>query len=64
MQWGDAYLQTGPAPLLLVDEAAGSPVRVRVTSDAGTEVVLEELGIRLNPEYVPTLRSSKAAKSG
>ncbi|MFD0360565.1 winged helix-turn-helix transcriptional regulator [Nocardia sp. GCM10030253] len=67
MQWGDTYLQPGPAPLLLVEEPSGSPVRVRVRSDAGNEVALEELGVRLNPEYARTVRhrsASKASKSG
>ncbi|WP_433757741.1 winged helix-turn-helix transcriptional regulator [Nocardia sp. CA-135398] len=51
MQWGDAYLQAGPAPLLLVEESSGAPVRVQVRSETGREIDLEDLGIRLNPEY-------------
>ncbi|MGV9821120.1 winged helix-turn-helix transcriptional regulator [Nocardia xishanensis] len=52
MQWGDAYLQPGPAPLMLVEEATGAPVRVEVRSATGKEVELEELGIRVNEDYL------------
>lgn len=52
MQWGDSYLQPGVAPLLLVEESTGAPVRVQIRSDTGREITLEELGIRLNEEYV------------
>ncbi|MGW4771475.1 winged helix-turn-helix transcriptional regulator [Nocardia sp. NPDC004278] len=58
MQWGDTYLQPGPAPLLLVEESSGAPVRVQVRSDEGREIDLEELGIKLNPDYART-RSAK-----
>ncbi|MEU7630183.1 helix-turn-helix domain-containing protein [Nocardia sp. NPDC049220] len=56
MQWGDTYLQTGPAPLLLVDGATGAPVRVQVRSEAGREIELNELGVRLNESYVRQVR--------
>ncbi|WP_433625653.1 winged helix-turn-helix transcriptional regulator [Nocardia sp. CA-120079] len=59
MQWGDAYLQPGPAPLLLVEESSGAPVRVEVRSETGREIDLEELGVRLNPEYSRAIRSAK-----
>ncbi|WP_433600180.1 winged helix-turn-helix transcriptional regulator [Nocardia sp. CA-135953] len=59
MQWGDAYLQPGPAPLLLVEESSGAPVRVAVRSETGREIDLEELGVRLNPEYSRAIRSAK-----
>ncbi|MEU2256274.1 helix-turn-helix domain-containing protein [Nocardia xishanensis] len=52
MQWGDAYLQPGPAPLLLVEESTGAPVRVEVRSATGKEIELEELGIRVNDDYL------------
>ncbi|MFI6362955.1 winged helix-turn-helix transcriptional regulator [Nocardia sp. NPDC050630] len=58
MQWGDTYLQSGPAPLLLVEESSGAPVRVQVRSAKGREIDLEELGVRLNPDYVRA-RSAK-----
>lgn len=51
MQWGDTYLQPGAAPLLLVEESSGAPVRVQVRSEKGREIDLEELGVRLNPDY-------------
>jgi DNA-binding HxlR family transcriptional regulator len=60
MQWGDAYLQPGPAPLLLVEESSGAPVRVQVRSDAGNEIALEELGVRLNPDYTNRRRARSA----
>ncbi|MFR9750407.1 winged helix-turn-helix transcriptional regulator [Nocardia sp. 004] len=59
MQWGDAYLQNGPAPLLLVEAATGAPVRVRVCSESGREIELDELGVRLNEEYVLARRKSR-----
>ncbi len=58
MQWGDAYLQPGPAPLLLVEESSGARVRVQVRSESGREIDLEELGVRLNPDYARA-RSAK-----
>jgi DNA-binding HxlR family transcriptional regulator len=36
VQWGDAYLQDGPAPLSFVDVDTGRAVGVRVTTDTGT----------------------------
>ncbi|WP_405771776.1 helix-turn-helix transcriptional regulator [Actinacidiphila glaucinigra] len=45
MQWGDCYLQEGPAPLHLVD-AAGEPVRVAFQRADGTTVAPEELHLR------------------
>lgn len=38
VQWGDAYLQDGPAPLAFVDADSGRAVGVRVTTDTGTPV--------------------------
>ncbi|MCP2276561.1 transcriptional regulator, HxlR family [Nocardia amikacinitolerans] len=60
MQWGDAHLQPGPAPLLLVEEATGAPVRVEVRSATGKEVELEELGIRVNEDYLRERRERAA----
>ncbi|MEV0028926.1 helix-turn-helix domain-containing protein [Nocardia sp. NPDC050793] len=60
MQWGDAYLQPGPAPLLLVEEATGAPVRVEVRSATGKEIELEELGIRVNADYLRERRERAA----
>ncbi|WP_194832368.1 helix-turn-helix domain-containing protein [Nocardia sp. XZ_19_369] len=62
MQWGDTYLQPGPPPLLLVEEATGTPVRVQVRSDTGREIALDELAVRLNPDYLDTIRPRKRAK--
>ena len=36
VQWGDAYLQDGSAPLAFVDAHTGRAVGVRVTTDTGT----------------------------
>jgi DNA-binding HxlR family transcriptional regulator len=33
VQWGDAHLQNGRAPLSFVDAENGSPIEVRVTTD-------------------------------
>ncbi|MFI7001209.1 winged helix-turn-helix transcriptional regulator [Nocardia sp. NPDC050175] len=62
MQWGDTYLQPGPPPLLLVEEATGSPVRVQVRSDSGREIALEELGIRVNDDYLDSRRARKTKR--
>ncbi|MFB8276155.1 winged helix-turn-helix transcriptional regulator [Nocardia colli] len=56
MQWGDTYLQPGPPPLLLTDHTTGSPVRVQVRSEAGHEVPLDQLAIRVNNDYLATRR--------
>uniref|UniRef100_UPI0035A887E6 winged helix-turn-helix transcriptional regulator n=1 Tax=unclassified Nocardia TaxID=2637762 RepID=UPI0035A887E6 len=60
MQWGDKYLQPGPAPLLLVEESTGAPVRVEVRSASGREISLEELGVRLNEDYMRERTRRKA----
>ncbi|MFI6171084.1 winged helix-turn-helix transcriptional regulator [Nocardia sp. NPDC051052] len=62
MQWGDAYLQPGPPPLLLVEESTGSPVRVQIRSDAGHEVALEQLAVRLNDDYLDTIHPRKTKR--
>ncbi|OBJ08558.1 helix-turn-helix domain-containing protein [Mycobacterium sp. 1465703.0] len=36
VQWGDAHLQDGSAPLSFVDADTGRPVKVRVTADTKT----------------------------
>ena len=36
VQWGDTYLQDGPAPLSFVDAGTGKNVAVRVTTDTET----------------------------
>lgn len=51
-QWGDAYLQPGPAPLLRVDAETGEPVRVDLRTPDGTEVPLQRLGVRVNEDYL------------
>ncbi|GAB2649044.1 helix-turn-helix domain-containing protein [Nocardia goodfellowii] len=56
MQWGDAHLQPGPAPLQLVEAATGSPVHVEVRSATGNEIGLEELGVRVNDDWVRARR--------
>ena len=35
VQWGDTYLQDGPAPLSFVDADTGQAVAVRVTTETG-----------------------------
>ncbi|WP_084654393.1 winged helix-turn-helix transcriptional regulator [Nocardia altamirensis] len=59
MQWGDAYLQPGPAPLLLVEESTGAPVRVQVRSESGREIALEELGVRVNDDYLDARKAAR-----
>lgn len=49
-QWGDKYLQPGPAPLLRFDTRTGEPVRVELRAADGAEVDIEHLGIRVNDE--------------
>ena len=51
MQWGDKYLQENGSPLLLVEDGTASPVRVQLRSDVGNEVELEQLRLRLNPQW-------------
>jgi DNA-binding HxlR family transcriptional regulator len=50
VQWGDTYLQDGPAPLAFVDADTGQAVRVRVMADseqAGKRSA--DIRIRRNP---------------
>ncbi|OBA61289.1 transcriptional regulator [Mycobacterium sp. 1100029.7] len=35
VQWGDTYLQDGPAPLSFIDADSGETLAVRVTSETG-----------------------------
>ena len=47
-EWGDKYLQDGGAPLLRVEDETGSPVRLKVRSDAGNDVGLDDIRVRIN----------------
>src|SRR4051794_16131343 len=51
MQWADKYLQGPQPPLHYVDHESGDTVRVDLRTDSGRQVELDELGIRLNPEW-------------
>jgi DNA-binding HxlR family transcriptional regulator len=47
VQWGDTYLQDGPAPLSFVDADSGQTVEVRVTADTdGRAMRSEDIRIR------------------
>jgi DNA-binding HxlR family transcriptional regulator len=59
MQWGNKYLQSDGAPLLMVDDANGDPVRVELRSDSGPAVPLERLRIRVNPEWLAKRRRNR-----
>ena len=49
VQWGDKYLQDGPAPLSFVDADTGQHLGVRVTTDTDTpEKRSADIQIRLN----------------
>lgn len=48
MQWGNKYLQDDGGPLQLVEDETGAPVSVRVTTDAGDDVDLDQLRVRVN----------------
>lgn len=50
-QWGDKYLQDGPAPLERLEDSSGEPVRAELRSASGNEVPLENLRIRVNEEW-------------
>jgi DNA-binding HxlR family transcriptional regulator len=49
-QWGDKYLQPGPAPLTRFDTRTGEPVQAELRAADGAEVDIEHLGIRVNDE--------------
>jgi len=51
MQWADKYLQGGTPPLLRTDTDTGAPVHVELRSATGLEIGLEQLSVRLNPEW-------------
>jgi DNA-binding HxlR family transcriptional regulator len=61
MQWSDRYLQDGGPPLLYVEHDTGAPVQVELHSATGHTVELENLGIRLNPDW---RRPKPAADTG
>ncbi|MGS2807497.1 winged helix-turn-helix transcriptional regulator [Nocardia sp. MW-W600-9] len=61
-QWGDTYLQPGPPPLHRVDVTTGEPVRAELRSADGTEVPLEQLAVRVNPDYL-RYRDAERAKA-
>lgn len=50
-QWGDAYLQGGPAPLERVEDSTGEPVHVELRSASGNQVPLENVRVRLNDDW-------------
>ncbi|MFF0814218.1 winged helix-turn-helix transcriptional regulator [Rhodococcus sp. NPDC003318] len=60
MQWGDKYLQRDGAPLQVVDDTTGAPVRVRVSTDAGDDVALDGLRLRVNATAAPTAPGAPA----
>ncbi|MFF5030968.1 winged helix-turn-helix transcriptional regulator [Nocardia salmonicida] len=62
-QWGDAYLQPGPAPLLRVDTETGEPVRVDLRTPDGTEIPLERLAVRVNEDYLRDRAERRKKKS-
>jgi DNA-binding HxlR family transcriptional regulator len=49
VQWGDTYLQDGPAPLLFVDADTGQTLGVQVTTDTKTPAKRsEDIRVRRN----------------
>ncbi|GLY69310.1 winged helix-turn-helix transcriptional regulator [Amycolatopsis taiwanensis] len=48
MQWGDKHLQDDGGPLRVVEDDTGSGVRVVIQSEAGNEVELDNLRVRVN----------------
>ncbi|MFC9874676.1 winged helix-turn-helix transcriptional regulator [Nocardia salmonicida] len=62
-QWGDVYLQPGPAPLLRVDAETGEPVRVDLRTADGTEIPLERLAVRVNEDYLRDRAERRRKKS-
>lgn len=46
MQWGDEYLQDDGGPVSMVEDATGTPVRVRVCTPDGSDVPLDKLRVR------------------
>jgi DNA-binding HxlR family transcriptional regulator len=51
MQWADKYLQGPQPPFQYVDHESGDAVHVDLRTDSGRQVELDELGIRVNPEW-------------
>lgn len=48
MQWGDKHLQDDGGPLRVVDDRTGAPVRVRLSTEAGDDVELDDLRVQVN----------------
>ncbi|MFD3510704.1 winged helix-turn-helix transcriptional regulator [Nocardia sp. NPDC058666] len=62
-QWGDTYLQPGPAPLLRVDAETGAPVTVDLRTEDGTAVPLDRLAVRVNQPYLDHRAERRKADS-
>ncbi|MBO0853021.1 MAG: helix-turn-helix transcriptional regulator [Nocardia sp.] len=65
-QWGDKYLQDGVPPMQRVCETTGEPVRVELRSADGTQVELEDIQIRVNPDWrrARRARADNAGRGG
>ncbi|WP_233608198.1 winged helix-turn-helix transcriptional regulator [Nocardia stercoris] len=59
-QWGDKYLQDGIPPLQRVTDATGEPVQLELRSASGSEVPLEGVQVRVNPDYLAQRRSARS----
>ncbi|MQY06940.1 winged helix-turn-helix transcriptional regulator [Actinomadura macrotermitis] len=51
MQWADKHLQGRQPPLQYVEHGTGDPVTVELRTGDGRKVELDDLGIRLNPDW-------------
>ncbi|WP_254206026.1 winged helix-turn-helix transcriptional regulator [Nocardia alni] len=50
-QWGDRYLQGNVPPLERVENDTGAPVRLEIRSEAGNEVPVDNLRVRVNKAW-------------
>lgn len=62
MQWGDKYLQDDGGPLRIVEDATESPVHVRLLSESGTEVGLDDLRVRVGRDSVRAMLDARSRK--
>ncbi|KAM9861680.1 helix-turn-helix domain-containing protein [Leucobacter sp. BZR 635] len=52
MQWGNAHLQHSGGPLALVEQETGEPVAVRAVTAAGRALDVEDIGVRINLDWL------------
>lgn len=48
MEWGDRFLRNQPSKAVFVDQHTGEPVEIKLVNQAGAELSLADLQVKLN----------------